>query len=386
VTETEPKRRPRLIFVVESGTDLRLVNGLADRFDLELVCRAIPNGHTINHPPSSQVPTELGPSSRLSFALFVLGRLRRQPSFDVVLVQGYALAALVANLWGRFARTRTAMLVCSPVERYYLCRREDADPSRPFRGSAYAGLRLLAAANAIVGRQYVALSSYLADVLKSHGASCRIDVVPVYGVNTHVFRPASRPSVELKAELGLPTTGAILLFSSRVAPEKDAKTLLEAFRLTLTKGTDAWLVNRSGGFEAFRRIADEVGVGHRVIAGGPLHPTSELPILYQAVDICIQASRDEGLGFSALEALASGTPVIASSVGGLRETVVDGETGWSYEKGDAVGLASAIHEVLSNPEEARRRALAGRAIVEARFEEATVFERLKRVLTETPSS
>jgi glycosyltransferase involved in cell wall biosynthesis len=303
-----------------------------------------------------------------------------------VLVQGYALAALVTNLWGRMAGARTAMLVCSPVERYYACRREEADSSKPFRSSAYAGLRLLAGANALAGKQYVALSSYLAEVLRSHGASCRIDVIPVYGVNTKVFRPTSRRSTDLRAELGLPATGSILFFSSRVAPEKDVRTLLKAFQISLARATDVWLVNRSGGFEAFAKMAEELGVGHRVIAGGPLHPTNELPALYQAVDVCIQASREEGLGFSALEALASGTPVIASSVGGLRETIVDGETGWCYEKGDAEGLASAIHEVLNNPEEARRRARAGRAMVEARFEEAAVFDELERVLTERPEA
>jgi glycosyltransferase involved in cell wall biosynthesis len=360
------------------------VDGLAQRFDLELVGRAIPHGHVINHPVSSTVPVTIGPASRVRFGLFLLRTLMQSRGrYDLILVQGYAIAALVTNLWARLAGVPAAMLVCSPAERYYACRRQEGDPAMPFRRTAYAGLRTLAAANAVVGRHYVALSHYLADVVRSHGASGRVDVVPVYGVNTSVFRPSSSDRGQLRAALGLPATGTILLFSSRVAPEKDARTLLKAFALLRAAGVDAWIVNRSGGFEAFARLASELGLRDRVIASGPLHPTKELPALYQAADICVQASRDEGLGFSALESLACGTPVIASFGGDLRETVLDGRTGWSYEQGDVEGLATAIRTALEDPAEGRRRAIAGRALVETRFEEATVFDELHRLLART---
>ena len=67
---------------------------------------------------------------------------------------------------------------------------------------------------------------------------------------------------------------------------------------------------------------------------------------------------------------------MATAVGGLRETIVDGETGWSCPPGDADALARAIADALDHPEEARRRAAAGRAMVQRRFERRAVFDRL----------
>ena len=118
----------------------------------------------------------------------------------------------------------------------------------------------------------------------------------------------------------------------------------------------------------------------RVIATDAAQPIVEQPRDYQAADLCVQASREEGLGFSPLEALACETPVVAAAVGGLRETIVDGATGWTYPVGDAAALARAIEQALTQRDEALRRARAGRRVVLERFERRAVFERLMAVL------
>jgi glycosyltransferase involved in cell wall biosynthesis len=66
-------------------------------------------------------------------------------------------------------------------------------------------------------------------------------------------------------------------------------------------------------------------------------------------------------------------------VGGLRETIVEGETGWSVPAGDAAALARAIADALDHPEQARQRAAAGRTMVARRFERRAVFDRLFEV-------
>src|SRR5260370_22565011 len=115
--------------------------------------------------------------------------------------------------------------------------------------------------------------------------------------------------------------------------------MLTALGILLDKGRDLWLLHRSGGYIAFRGEAERIGITHRLIATDAVHPHRELPMDYQASDICVQASREEGLGFSPIEAMACRVPVVASAVGGLKETVVDGCTGWSYPVGDEYALA-----------------------------------------------
>jgi glycosyltransferase involved in cell wall biosynthesis len=199
-------------------------------------------------------------------------------------------------------------------------------------------------------------------------------------VNLSLFQPRTRAQSALKNERGLPASGKIIFFSSRIAPEKDSNTMLAALRILLARGRDLWLLHRSGGYVAFRAEAERIGVAHRLIATDAVHPHRELPMDYQASDICVQASREEGLGFSPIEAMACGIPVVASAVGGLKETVIDGRTGWSYPVGDANALAKCIEEILDNPAEAERRSVEALAMVRQRYDHHAAFDRLEAVI------
>jgi glycosyltransferase involved in cell wall biosynthesis len=75
----------------------------------------------------------------------------------------------------------------------------------------------------------------------------------------------------------------------------------------------------------------------------------------------------ELLGLTAIEAMASGTPVVASRLGGLAEVVVDGETGFLVEPGDTIQLRARIEELLNDPQRARRMGDAARRLVIDRF-------------------
>jgi glycosyltransferase involved in cell wall biosynthesis len=371
----------RLLFIVESGTDVRLVEGLAEHFDLTLIARKIEGGVEISQPTSAKFNMAIGPGGRASFGRFVFFELlRRRSQTDVVLVQGYSVAALAANAARMITSAPTTMLVCSPIEAYYRCRLAHANGPSYRRHEAFT-LDLLARANALTGDTYVVLSDYLKNVVRAHGARS-VHNIPIYGVDTQVFCPPTKSKSELKSELGLPTEGTLIFFSSRIAPEKDSETLLRAFRRLIDQGENLWLLHRSGGYRQFRLDAEGFGVGSRVIATDAVHPHRGLSLDYQACDVCVQASRAEGLGFSPLEALACATPVIATSAGGLRETILDGKTGWSYPAGDDMALATSLSEVIANPAEAARRARCGREMIVKHFDRTPVFERFVQ-LTET---
>jgi len=305
-----------------------------------------------------------------------------------LLVQGYSITALAANLVGRMAGLGTIMLVCSPTEAYYRSRRVAADPSSVFRWRELVGLEVLARLNAIVGQRYVVLSDHLRNIVGGHGSvagrrarTLPVSVIPLYGVDTELFSPSSEPKAAIRARLGLPVDGNLIFFSSRIAPEKDADTLLAALRLLADRGHDVRLLHRSGGHREFAQRAATMGVESLVIATGPVHPHKELPDSYRACDICVQASREEGLGFSVLEALACEVPVVAAGVGGLLETVIEGQTGWSYAPGDADALARQIANVLAQPIEAERRSRVGRQLVLDRYEKSITFDQFARLAT-----
>lgn len=374
------KPRSRVCFVVESGTDVRMVEGMAERFSLTALARQIDGGVEISQPPSQPVPTIVGPRSRLAFALRVWNHLRAErEGIDHVIVQGYGLAALAANLASHLTGRPTTMLVCSPAEAYYRCRANGTARGERFSWLEFGGLKALALINGTIGRRYLVLSRHLADVVHRHGGRT-VDIVPIYGVDTQVFTPPRESKAAIKARLGLPTTGSLIFFASRIAPEKDSETLLTAVRSLLGAGRELWLLHRSGGYRSFVREAERFGVARRVIATGAVHPHRELPQDYQASDLCVQSSREEGLGFSPLEALACGVPVIVAAVGGLKETIIEGKTGWTYPVGDSSTLARCIEQVLDRPVEAMRRAAAGRELVCRRFDRRLVFDQLERVI------
>lgn len=367
------RREPTVWFIVESGTDARLVEGLAARVPLSVLARAIPGGRAISQPTT--VAAEIAGSGRLAFAWRVLRTLVAARSGDVVLVQGYGLAALAANVAARLRRARCWMLVCSPVAEYYEARRA---AGQPFSAVTLAGINLLARLNGILGRGYVVLSEYLQQVVRRYSRA-RVEIVPVYGVDTHRFAPL-KDRVHARVLRRLPATGGIIFSSSRVAPEKDTATLIDAFAILVREGRDVHLLHRSGGHREFLAHAERRGVGARTIATDAADPRGDLALDYMAADVAVQASRAEGLGFSVLEALACGTPVVASAVGGLVETVRDGVTGWSVPPGDPGALAAALRDVLDRPDEARRRGAAGAVAVRQRFRSEVVFDRLASLL------
>jgi glycosyltransferase involved in cell wall biosynthesis len=268
------------------------------------------------------------------------------------------------------------MLVCSPIAEYYAVRREAGQAFSPLTLAAIDAVGHL---NGLIGRGYIVLSSHLRDVVRRYASQKPVQVIPVYGVDVSRFS-ARTDRDAVRVERQLPRTGSIIFSSSRVAPEKDTSTLIKAFAALVHEGRDVYLLHRSGGYREFFAEASRAGVGARVIATDAVDPRRELPLDYVASDVCVQASRAEGLGFSVLESLACGTPVIVSAVGGLVETVRDGTTGWTVPPGDPDALAAALRDALDRPEEARRRAMAGGVIVRERFNSEAAFAQLAAVL------
>ncbi|MCC6236181.1 MAG: glycosyltransferase [Dehalococcoidia bacterium] len=216
----------------------------------------------------------------------------------------------------------------------------------------------------------------------------RVAVVPL-GVDREAFRPRDRTAARATlASRGVPVSdeARVLLAVGRLEPLKGFDILVRALaQLTVDAEVVLWIAGgdeRSAPERArLEAVAHEVGVGDRVRFLGAV-PHEELPTYYNAADVVVVPSFYESFGLVALEAMASGVPVVASRVGGLVATVSDGRTGYLVPWRCPEPFAEKVDLLLRN--EPLRRALgeAGRASME-RFSWESVAERLSALYRET---
>ena len=180
----------------------------------------------------------------------------------------------------------------------------------------------------------------------------RVSVVPC-GVDTARFRPLGRARV--RRHLGMPIKERVVLFVGRIEPLKGIDVLLRAvshldgdFRV-LVIGGDGKDLGRKGELSA---LATELSITDKVTFLDAV-PHSDLPLYYNAADVCVVPSYYESFGLVAVEAMACGVPVVASRVGGLKETVQDGQTGYLVPWLCPEPFAERL-ELLMNNESLRR--------------------------------
>ncbi len=146
----------------------------------------------------------------------------------------------------------------------------------------------------------------------------------------------------IPAFVGKEAEPAEVLYAGRLSPEKGIRDLVEATRgLNLVVAGDGPLRGL---------VPDALG----------LLPHSELDRLYARAAVVVLPSYREGLPLAVIEAMAHGRPVVATTVGGIPELVVDGETGLLVPPGDPQALRSALERLLADPALRRRMGQAGR--------------------------
>lgn len=115
---------------------------------------------------------------------------------------------------------------------------------------------------------------------------------------------------------------------------------------------------------SMRALAEELGLSRDVFFIGRSERVAELLALS---DVCVLASRAEGFSNAILEYMAAARPVVATDVGGAREAIVDGETGYLIPSDDDQAMAERIISLLRDPQRARAMGERGRQIIEQKF-------------------
>ncbi|HEX8190093.1 MAG TPA: glycosyltransferase [Pyrinomonadaceae bacterium] len=182
-----------------------------------------------------------------------------------------------------------------------------------------------------------------------------------------VAPPPGRTREEARAAFGLPHGRPLVTIVANLRhPVKDHPTFLRAARRVAAAVPDAAFAVAGEGelTGAMRELAEGLGVGPQTFFTGRCDDVGGL--LY-ASDVCVLSSRAEGFSNSILEYMAAGRPVVATDVGGAREAVVEGETGFLVPPGDDGRLAERVSRLLKNPAEARALGEAGRRRVLQQF-------------------
>ena len=183
----------------------------------------------------------------------------------------------------------------------------------------------------------------------------KIHVIPG-GVDTEIFHPQDRAWA--RRELGLDHDSPVLLFVGRLQPLKGIDTLLRAAQevrlhhdnvhvLVIGGGVDAWDDREAQELRRLQALSETLGLTPHVrfINAQPQHVLARY---YAAADVFVMPSHYESFGMVVLEAMACGTPVVASQVGGLTSTVVSGRTGFLVPQGDGQAFAQAILRLLAS--------------------------------------
>jgi len=186
----------------------------------------------------------------------------------------------------------------------------------------------------------------------------KIEVIP-NSVDTEIFAPGKKNQLDEVWGISPP----VVLFVGRFIEQKGIRYLLQGFKNIIKELPDVKLVLIGGGPEVkeLRRFQSECK-NHIFCIDFVAHEL--MPYIYAGCDVVVLPSLEERFGNVVLEAMASGKPVIGTFIGGMKDTIVHGKTGYHVQPKNSKEIANSLLTILSDEtlknklgENARRRAV-----------------------------
>lgn len=200
-----------------------------------------------------------------------------------------------------------------------------------------------------------------------------VDIIPC---GTRIDHFGTVTQAEARQQLGIAPDEKVVLYVGRFDPRKGIETLVRAIHRCQARTTENIRLIIGGGSrpghsdgderDRIESIVAELGLADITQFPGRL-TQEELPTYYAAADVSVVPSHYEPFGLVTIEAMACGTPVVGSDVGGLQFTVVPEETGLLAPPKDDAAFACAIDRILLNPDWRNQLGQAARKRVEATF-------------------
>jgi glycosyltransferase involved in cell wall biosynthesis len=318
------------------------------RFRVFTTCTdpALPSSDTVDGIPVKRVLVDMAkPSTKLRAAIRAIGFFfRHQRTFDVVHLHGFSQKSVLLVLLARLFRKKVVITI-------HTAEQDEPEGVRRLGDLAY---RCYASAD-----RFIAISPRIAENYRRAGLPADRLVTAPNAVDTDRFTPADaaarhrvRKALD-PATADLPWILFVGFFSEDKAPEVLADAWLELHEAGVRSSLVLVGANRSAYHEVDASIAERIRMKAVVAGVEPLikfvGEVADVANYYRAADVFVMPSVREAFGMALIEAMASGTPVIATRIDGVTDVIVDdGKTGLLVPPRDADRLAMAIRSLLED--------------------------------------
>jgi len=186
------------------------------------------------------------------------------------------------------------------------------------------------------------------------------------GVNTEEFNPNVDGQV-VRRRFGIKDS-LVVLFVGSLLPVKGVEYFLRSIPIILSTISNVVFVIVGEGFQKdfLKDLSRKLGISKSVIFAGQVQ-RSKIPYFFAASDVFVMPSLSEGFNNAVIEAMASGKPVVGTSVGGTRDQIEDGLNGYLVEPANPRDLADRVSLLLNDPKKRKVMGRGGRKIAQSEF-------------------